>query len=162
MKSIDESKKIDVGIEGAYFMRRKKIADDRGYIAHMMTWPEIVDIEEVYTSVCAPDAVKAWHFHRLMSLNYCCVVGSIMVGLVDLRGDSATFGTRKRIFLDTNHNYGVLHIPEQVWNGYRSMGQHGAMLINFASHMHDTDEIERIHPAKFPVEFEWGEYEVAG
>lgn len=149
-------------IEGVKVQRFDVIEDDRGAIHHMMKYSMW---GEVYFSTVNRDAVKAWHYHKEMILNYACIYGSIMVGLVDLRPESPTLGNTESIFLDDCKLYGLITIPPRVWNGFRltpGCGGTKAILANCASMKHHPNEIIRVHPDDFPIGFEWGDYEIAG
>lgn len=123
------------------------------------------EIGEVYFSRVNPDVVKGWHRHRIMTLHYVCVAGRVMVGLYDDREDSPTRGNIMKIELaDQGVHYRMITIPPSVWNGFRALDGdvRGATICNFASHYHDPEEIERIHPDEAGFPFDWGAYRLAG
>jgi len=138
--------------------------DERGWVKRMLRVDEshFIQFGEIYFSACRDGAIKAWHRHKVMTLNYMVVKGDILVGLADLRAGSLTYGKTESIRL----NEGVAHlvtIPPGVWNGYRAIpGTGEAILANCATHSHLPDEIERMDVDKLPVIFDWGAYEVAG
>jgi dTDP-4-dehydrorhamnose 3,5-epimerase len=157
-------------MKGVLITTLKIISDERGSVMKMMDnltpimkTPRHDNVSEIYFSTINPGIVKAWHGHKIMTLNYACIYGRIIVGLCDTRvGD--TFGEVAMVYLDTLDQYKLLTIPPGVWNGFRTHSNHNEMAIiaNAASHIHSPDEIMRIHPNKFPCKFDWGEYEIAG
>jgi dTDP-4-dehydrorhamnose 3,5-epimerase len=155
-------------IEGVEITDLTIIEDKRGSIRHMLRRDDLNfdGFGEIYFSTVKRGAVKAWHLHKEMTLNYACVRGEVMVGLVDLREDSSTFGEARRIYLaDGGLNYRLLTIPAGIWNGFRISEDSQvdeAWIANLATMAHDPEEIVRVHPRDFPAEFNWGPYEVAG
>lgn len=159
-------------MEGVLLTPLEIFVDGRGFVRKMMEtkvrdgyarFP--LSVHEIYFSTVMADAVKAWHGHREMTLNYTCVYGMITVGLCDLRVGK-TFGKTATVFLtDAAPNYKLLTIPPGVWNGFRmtigSLYKYATM-ANAASHLHDPDEIARIKPEDFPFDYEWGPYKIAG
>lgn len=156
-------------IEGVKMTRKRIIRDQRGSVRHMLkkTDAEFVEFGEVYFSSCNANVVKGWHVHKRMTLNYYVVVGNIMVGLIDYREESQTYGNVMRVFLD-DHDPILLTVPPGILNGYRVRpGHHGmAVVANCATLPHDPNEIERM-----PVEaledrtgfkFDWGNYAISG
>ena len=66
-------------IEGVVISDRPQIVDERGKIMYMLRVddPEFLHFGEVYFSWVNPGAVKGWHLHREMTLNYVCPHGQI-------------------------------------------------------------------------------------
>lgn len=163
----------DIGIDGVEITPLEKFEDDRGSVMKIMDnrltndlLPNnmIKDVAEVYISTIRPKVVKGWHLHKVMTLNYVPIFGRIIVGLCDWRIDK-TFGKTAAIYLDNVNHYRMLTIPPGVWNGFRihpNSDIRPGILLNAASHVHSPDEIERCFPWNFPIEFDWGKYEVAG
>jgi dTDP-4-dehydrorhamnose 3,5-epimerase len=154
-------------IEGVSFRPLKVFPDERGSVMHMLkrTDDHFEEFGEIYFSTIRAEVVKAWHIHKKMTLNYACVFGQIIVGLIDLRAESLTFNQQEIYLMDAVQDYHLLTIPPQVWNGFRipiNSEFDQAILANCATLPHDPDEIERVHPNDFPVPFDWGSFEVAG
>lgn len=158
-------------MEGVLLTSPKVFADERGFVRKMMEAkpsvggaPPYMDVSEIYFSTVMKGVVKAWHGHREMTLNYTCVYGMIAVGLCDLRVGK-TFGKTATVFLDDAADYKLLTIPPGVWNGFcvtEGSLYKFATMANAASHVYDPDEIMRIKPSDFPIEFDWGDYDIAG
>ena len=64
-------------IDGVKIVPLRQIPDERGKVMHMLR----ADAEhfsgfgEIYFSMVYPGAVKAWHLHRRMTLNYAVPIG---------------------------------------------------------------------------------------
>ena len=156
-------------IPGVKITDLKVFEDERGSVRHMMARgrPPFEQFGEIYFSSVKPMVVKAWHMHTQMTLNYVCLVGSVMVGLVDTRTSPlyGTYGAQSFHVLNTDSNYFLLTIPPGIWNGFRvplNVPQEEALVANCATLPHDPDEIIRVHPDDFEFEFYWGDYDLAG
>ena len=152
-------------IEGVKLTDLKITGDERGEIRHFMRCdkPPFERFGEVYFSLIYPDVVKAWHLHKVMTLNYVCVVGVVEIALRDGRPESNTLGIITNFTLaDHGGIYKLLTIPPGVWNGFRSpIGWADPVIIaNCSTHPHDPDEIERCDADTF--DFDWGPYRLSG
>ena len=59
-------------IEGVKVVPLRKIPDERGAIYHMLRVDSdhFTEFGEIYFSYIYPNAIKAWHKHKLNTLNY--------------------------------------------------------------------------------------------
>jgi len=165
-------------IDGVKITPLEVIKDDRGAVMHMLknTDEHFDQFGEIYFSMIDTNAVKAWHLHRTMTLNYACVYGRIRLALVDMRPESPTLRIVNTIYLEgfpEFADYCLITIPPGVWNGFRAevIVPHGrgqvamnipAIVANCATHPHDPEEIERRAPSLFPVRYDWGDYAFGG
>ena len=144
-------------IEGVTVRPLGQIPDERGRVMHMLR----ADAEhfdrfgEIYFSVVYPAAIKAWHRHRQMTLNYAVVHGSIKLVLFDSRDGSSTHGALMEVFLGQG-NYCLVTVPPGVWNGFKGLGNEASIVANCATHPHDPDEIVRIDPDSPQIPYNWG------
>lgn len=134
----------------------KVIPDARGRIYHFMRKDmpqfENFDVQEVYFSLIYPGAVKAWHRHKKMTLNYAVPVGNIKLVCVDQNNDLHKF------FLGENCSHQMVRIPPMVWNGFMSVDGKPALVVNLTDVIHDPDEIERVAPSNFKLyiyDYDW-------
>jgi dTDP-4-dehydrorhamnose 3,5-epimerase len=143
-------------IEGVRITPLKTILDERGMVRHMLkcTDPHFRQFGEIYFSVIFPGAVKAWHVHRRMELNYAVVSGNIKLVLFDSRKNSQTHGELQEIFMGED-NYVLVTVPPQVVNGFKAVGAEKAIVANCATIPHDPDEIERIDPNDRKIGYTW-------
>jgi dTDP-4-dehydrorhamnose 3,5-epimerase len=143
-------------IDGVTITPLKQILDERGKVMHMLRCdsPVFKKFGEIYFSCVYPGAIKAWHLHKEMALNYAVPHGHIKLVLFDDRPSSPTRGEVQEIFLGPD-NYHLATIPPMVWNGFKGMGAEMAIVANCSTIPHDPDEIER-KPALDPsIPYNW-------
>jgi dTDP-4-dehydrorhamnose 3,5-epimerase len=143
-------------IDGVIITPLLQIPDERGKIMHMMRSdsPGFFGFGEIYFSCAYPGAIKGWHIHRKMFLNYAVPVGHIKFVLYDERETSATRGRVQEIFLGPD-NYCRVTVPPEVWNGFKCIGTEVAVVANCASIGHDPEEIERLDPFNSNIPYSW-------
>ncbi|MBA3655797.1 MAG: dTDP-4-dehydrorhamnose 3,5-epimerase family protein, partial [Gemmatimonadaceae bacterium] len=118
-------------IDGVVVTPLKQIPDERGAIMHMLRSdaPHFQQFGEIYFSWVFPGAIKAWHLHREMVLNYAVPTGRIKLVLYDDRAESPTKGQLMEIFVGEG-KYDLITIPALVWNGFKGVGTKPAMVAN--------------------------------
>ena len=143
-------------IDGVKVTQLRQILDERGKVMHMLrSDSEIFEgFGEIYFSCVYPGAIKAWHIHNAMTLNYAVPHGHIKFVLYDDRSESPTCGEVQEIFLGPD-NYCLVTVPPMVWNGFKGLGGETAIVANCASIPHDPTEIDR-KPAFDPsIPYDW-------
>lgn len=143
-------------IAGVIITPLKQITDERGKVMHMLRADSAVfrSFGEIYFSTVHPGAIKGWHLHKKMILNYAVPSGQIKFVLFDDRADSATRGQVQEIFMGPD-NYCLVTVPPCVWNCFKGIGTATAIVANCASIPHDPDEIERKDPFDPSVPYDW-------
>lgn len=143
-------------IAGVLVHPLKQIPDERGNIKHMLRAddPYFEKFGEIYFSVVYQGAIKAWHLHRRMTLNYTVVSGMIKLVLYDDRPDSPTKGELQELFVG-DANYVLVRIPPGLWNGFKGIGAAPAMVANCATLPHDPEEIIRKDPFSKDIPYDW-------
>jgi len=143
-------------IDGVIVTPLKQFFDERGKVMHMLREdaPHFSRFGEIYFSCTYPGAVKAWHLHKSMTLNYAVVHGSIKCVLYDDRPESPTRGVVEEYFMSPE-NYFLLTVPPLVWNGWKGIGQSASIVANCATMPHDPDEIMRIPPDDESIPYDW-------
>ena len=143
-------------IEGVKITPLKQIFDERGKVMHMLRSDSDVFTEfgEVYFSCTNPGAIKAWHLHKKMTLNYAVVFGEIKCVLFDNRPDSETKGYVEEYFMSPE-NYFLLTVPPLVWNGFKGIGNKVSIVANCANIPHDPDEIIRKAVSDSSIPYDW-------
>lgn len=143
-------------IDGVKIIPLKQIADERGKVLHMMRDDSdgFVGFGEIYFSSVYPGAIKGWHIHKRMTLNYAVPHGNIKFVLYDDRPDSLTKGEVQEIFLGPD-NYCRVSVPPMIWNGFKGVGSEAAIVANCASISHDPDEIDRRDPFDPSIPYDW-------
>lgn len=133
-----------------------RIADERGSVMHMLRSddPAFERFGEIYFSTVWPGAIKGWHLHTRMTLNYAVVSGQIKLVLYDDRKESPTHGEVQELFLGED-NYSLVCIPPLVWNGFKGLGTGRAIVANCATIPHDPQEIRRLDPMDRTIPYDW-------
>ena len=143
-------------IEGIAIRPLKQISDERGKLMHMLKRddPWFEKFGEIYFSVVYPGAIKGWHLHKVMTLNYAVVSGIIKLVLYDDREGSPSRGQLQEIFTGQD-NYALITIPPNVWNGFKGIGTAPAIVANCATIPHDPAEIVRLEPFTKTIPYDW-------
>ena len=143
-------------IDGVKITPLKQFFDERGKVMQMLSEESeaFSRFGEIYFSCTYPGAVKAWHLHKEMTLNYAVVFGSIKCVLYDERKDSPTRGEIEEYFLSPE-NYFLLTVPPLVWNGWKGIGSETSIVANCSTIPHDPDEIIRKSPDDSEIPYEW-------
>jgi dTDP-4-dehydrorhamnose 3,5-epimerase len=143
-------------IDGVIVTPLRQICDERGKVMHMLraTDPHFQSFGEIYFSCIYPGAIKAWHIHKKMTLNYAVPHGRIKFVLYDDRPNSPTKGELQELFLGVD-NYCLVTVPPMVWNGFKGIGTEPAVVANCASIPHDPTEIERMDPFTDHIAYQW-------
>lgn len=134
----------------------RRIPDERGAVFHMLREDSdgFERFGEIYFSTVYPGAVKGWHLHRRMTLNYAVPVGMVKLVCYDDRPESPTRGTVQEVHTG-ELNYVLVTIPPLVWNGFKGEGTGVALVANCATIPHDPAEIERLDPFDERVPYDW-------
>jgi dTDP-4-dehydrorhamnose 3,5-epimerase len=143
-------------IDGVTVTPLRQIPDERGKIMHMLRRdaPGFISFGEIYFSCVHPGAIKAWHIHSRMTLNYAVPHGKIKLVLFDDREASSTRGTLQELFLGVD-NYCLVTIPPNVWNGFKGIGTETAIVANCSDIPHDPEEISRKDPFDSSIPYKW-------
>ena len=143
-------------IAGVRVTPLKQIADARGKVMHMLRCddPHFDRFGEIYFSIVYPGIIKGWHLHTKMTLNYAVVSGMIQLALYDARKGSPTEKEIQEIFTGEDH-YCLVTIPPGIWNGFKGIGLHSAIVANCATTPHDPAEIQRMDPLAKEIPYDW-------
>lgn len=143
-------------IQGVVITPLKQIVDERGKVMHMLRTDSKVfqSFGEIYFSGVNHKAIKAWHIHKKMTLNYAVPHGEVKLVLYDDRPSSPTQGEIQEIILGPDH-YQLVTIPPMVWNGFKGLSQDMAIVANCATIPHDPNEIERLDPVSNHIPYQW-------
>jgi len=144
-------------IDGVVITPLRQIFDERGKVMHMLREdsPIFTRFGEIYFSCVYPGAVKAWHMHKRMTLNYAVIAGEVKLVLYDDRAGSRTRGKVQELFLSPE-NYCLVTVPPLLWNGFKGIRDQAATLANCATLPHDASEIERKPPTDPSIPYDWG------
>jgi dTDP-4-dehydrorhamnose 3,5-epimerase len=143
-------------IEGVIVSPLRQIIDERGKVMHMLREdsPVFQRFGEIYFSCSHPGAIKAWHMHRQMTLNYAVILGVLKFVLYDDRRGSSTRGQLQEIFLSPE-NYCLVTVPPLIWNGFKAIGSTTTVVANCSTLPHDPEEIVRMKPFTDKIPYNW-------
>jgi dTDP-4-dehydrorhamnose 3,5-epimerase len=143
-------------IKGVEIHPLRQIPDERGMVKHMLRRDDawFREFGEIYFSVIYPGAIKGWHLHTRMTLNYAVVSGMVKLVLYDERADSPTRGLLQEIFTGDAH-YALVSIPPGIWNGFKGCGTTPAVVANCTDLPHDPGEIVRLDPFSPKIPYDW-------
>jgi dTDP-4-dehydrorhamnose 3,5-epimerase len=143
-------------IEGVRVTPLKQILDERGKIMHMLRNDAegFAGFGEIYFSCVHPGAIKGWHIHKEMELNYAVPHGNIKFVLYDDRPNSPSRGELQEIFMGPD-NYCLVTVPPMVWNGFKGIGSEMAIVANCTTITHRADEIDRLDPFDSSIPYNW-------
>jgi dTDP-4-dehydrorhamnose 3,5-epimerase len=143
-------------IEGVKLTKLSQFHDERGKVMQMLRndSPDFSEFGEIYFSTIHPGAVKAWHRHSAMTLNYAVVFGQIKFVLYDDRPGSKTNGEVQELFISPE-NYYLVTVPPMIWNGFKAVGSVEAIVANCATIPHQAEEIQRLPVDSQQIPYEW-------
>lgn len=143
-------------IEGVIVTPLRQIFDERGKVMHMLREdsPIFSKFGEIYFSCTNPGAIKAWHLHKRMTLNYAALHGEIKFVLYDDRSESKTRGQIQEFFLSPE-NYCLVTVPPLIWNGFKGIGHKMSIVANCSTLAHDSSEIERKSAFDKTIPYDW-------
>ncbi len=143
-------------IDGVMITPLRQILDERGKVMHMLKTGDehFQQFGEIYFSCIYPGAVKGWHIHKEMTLNYTVPHGHIKFVLYDERSESPTCGEIQEVFMGPD-NYCLVTVPPMVWNGFKGIGDGMAIVANCATMAHSAAEIDRRDPFDPAVPYDW-------
>jgi dTDP-4-dehydrorhamnose 3,5-epimerase len=116
--------------------------------------PHFETFGEVYFSCVWPGAIKGWHLHKKMTLNYAVPIGCVKLVLFDEREHSPSRGESIELFVGES-NYCLVTVPPGVWNGFKGLGDRMSLVANCATCTHDPDEIVRCDPLRNHIPYDW-------
>ncbi len=143
-------------IEGVVITPLRQIFDERGKVMQMLREdsPVFKQFGEIYFSCTYPGAIKAWHLHRRMTLNYAVVFGELKCVLYDDRPGSSTRGAVEEYFLSPE-NYCLVTVPPLVWNGFKGLGSKMSIVANCSTLPHEPNEILRRPASDKEIPYSW-------
>lgn len=137
--------------------------DQRGSLAELVRAddPEmmVVPIGQVYVTTLYPGVVKGWHFHERQWDRMTCLHGRVILGLIDDRPGSPTFGEQMRIPMG-DRSFVCVRIPSGLWHGLKNIGLDEAMVVNVVSAPYDRAAPDEVRaPPHGHQGFDWARYD---
>lgn len=145
-------------IDGVKVKGLKVIPDERGRLMEILRNDDDIfrKFGQVYMTTVKPGVVKAWHYHRLQSDNFCCIKGKIRLGLYDSREGSSTFGKTMDMVLSLDDPK-LISIPANVYHGFKGVANEESIVINAPTepYNHANPDEYRVDPYKNDIPFDW-------
>lgn len=143
-------------IDGVKITKLNQIFDERGKVMHMLRNDQEIfsKFGEIYFSYTHPNVVKAWHYHKEMTLNYAVIYGELKLVLFDDRENSTTKGNLMELYFSTE-NYNLITVPPKIWNGFKTVGSKPAILANCSDIPHDDNEVLRKDYQDQSIPYNW-------
>ena len=135
-------------------------ADERGRLMEILRRDDdCFDLfGQVYITTAYPGVVKAWHLHHVQADNIACIVGMIKLVLFDNRMNRVSTGVVNEFFIG-EHSPMLVHIPANVWHGFKCISDHEAMIMNCATQPYngmDPDEHREVPDGGGFIPYKWG------
>ena len=125
-------------IDGVTVKKLKIIPDERGRLMEILRSDDAVfkKFGQVYMTTAFPGVVKAWHYHKKQDDNFTCVHGRMRLALYDARPGSPTY-KEVNDFLISLEAPMLVHIPKNVYHGFKCVSDVEALVINTVTRPYD-------------------------
>ena len=145
-------------MEGVMTVALRQFHNDLGAVYHMIRASDdgFAGFGEVYFSIVAPRATKAWKRHREKTCNLVCVVGNVELVLYDDRPDSESKQQLLRFEIG-EENYQRVTIPNGIWFGFQNRSSTRAILANCANLEHDPAEGDELPIDTHHIPHRWSD-----
>ena len=145
-------------IEGVVTKKLKLVPDERGRLMEILRKddPFFESFGQAYITSAYPGVVKAWHRHKKQKDHFTCLSGMAKLVLYDDREKSRTRGEINEFFIG-ELNPLLVRIPNEVWHGFKCIGQTECLCMNLPTelYMYDHPDEERIDPHQSPIPYDW-------
>jgi len=149
-------------IDGVRVKELRIIPDNRGRLMEIMRCDDeaFQRFGQVYMTTAYPGIIKAWHYHKLQSDNFTCIVGKILLALCDARKESPSFGEIND-FIISPAEPKLIHIPKEVYHGFKNIGDIEAIVINTVTnpYNHNNPDEYRLDPFDKKIGYNWNRKE---
>ena len=136
----------DVSLDGIIVTPLKRIPTVGGDVLHALkeTDSGFDGFGEIYFSWVEQGAIKAWKYHKRMTLNLVVPVGEVSF-VFHLTNQKNNFRTENI----GEERYVRLTVPPGIWFGFQGRGSGQSLLMNLADMAHDPDEVLRKKTSEF-------------
>ena len=130
----------DVSLDDILVTPLKRIPTVGGDVLHALkkTDAGFDGFGEIYFSWVEQGAIKAWKYHKRMTLNLVVPVGEVSF-VFHLTNQKNNFRTENI----GEERYARLTVPPGIWFGFQGIGSDRNLLMNLADMAHDPDEVLR-------------------
>ena len=118
-------------IDGVKIKQLKINLDERGRLMEILRKDDAIfkGFGQVYLTTAYPGVVKAWHYHKKQTDNFCCVSGRIRLALYDVRPRSKTNGEVCEFELGLDNPI-LVQIPPRVYHGFKCVDSKESIVVN--------------------------------
>ena len=145
-------------IDGVKLKKLKVIPDERGRLMEVLRNDDefFNKFGQIYVTTAYPGVVKAWHYHKVQTDNFCCVQGMMKVVLYDNRENSPTKGKINEFFVGI-HNPILIQIPPLVYHGFKCISEQEAIIINCPTEVYNYEEPDeyRLPAHENDIPYDW-------
>lgn len=144
-------------IDGVRVKKLKVLPDERGRLMEILRSDDEIfqQFGQVYITTAYPGVVKAWHYHKVQTDNFCVIHGMMKVVLYDDREDSPTKGQVNEFFMG-QHNPIVLQIPKGLFHGFKCISDHEAICLNVPTACYNYEQPDEYRePAHGKIPYDW-------
>ena len=128
----------DVSLDDILVTPLKRIPTVGGDVLHALkkTDAGFDGFGEIYFSWVEQGAIKAWKYHKRMTLNLVVPVGEVSF-VFHLTNQKNNFRTENI----GEERYVRLTVPPGIWFGFQGIASERSLLMNVADMVHDPDEV---------------------
>jgi len=145
-------------IAGAFRRNLNPIRDERGFLVEILRcdWENFLGFGQAYITTALPGVVKAWHYHRMQTDNFCVITGEAKIALYDARAESPTFREIEE-FIVSGKELMLITIPPMVYHGFKNIGEEEVYLLNIPNRLYNYEEPDEYRlPADTPeIPYSW-------
>jgi dTDP-4-dehydrorhamnose 3,5-epimerase len=150
---------MEFAIKGINLKKLSVIPDERGWLMEILRCddPFFEKFGQVYVTTAYPGVVKAWHYHKKQTDNFCCIHGMMKVVLYDAREDSPTYRNLKELFIG-EQNPVLVSVPPGVYHGFKAIGKDTAFFLSIPTLPYNYSEPDeyRLPPDSADIPYDWG------
>ena len=91
---------------------------------------------QAYITVCNPNWVKAWHYHKKQDDHFCVIHGRVKIVLYDIRKKSKTYGVVNQYVFSAKKPQ-LFRIPKKVVHGFECIGNEECWILNLPTRLYN-------------------------
>ena len=139
-----------VGLDDILITPLKKIPTVGGDVLHALKRSDngFNGFGEIYFSWIEKGAIKAWKFHKRMTLNLVVPIGEVSF-VFNINNQNNTF--RKENIGE--ERFVRLTVPPKIWFGFQGIGPDRSLLTNVANINHEPNEV--LHKSISEINYNW-------
>lgn len=147
-------------IEGVRVQPYDLWPDDRGYFLEVIRMGQGLaagfdpQTTQVSSALSYPGTIKAFHIHQHQTDFWVPMSGVFQVALVDLRGDSRTYGVKNTLYVGALRPWQLL-IPPGVGHGYKVVGEGAGVLVYVTNQLYNPKDEGRIPYNDPSIAYDW-------